>query len=429
MSTVTTPLDDRPFDIVLVGATGFTGKLVAEYLAEHASADGIRWAIAGRSRDKLEAVRTSLVSRDEALTELPIHVVDTRDVAALDRLAPKTRVICSTAGPFIQYGLELARACARHGTSYCDITGEPNFVRAVIDSAHDEARRTQARVVHCAGYDSIPSDLGTHLAWDYARRTHGSGLAWCKVFTGRTRGTASGGTATTMLGLMEAAKKSRELRKLLLDPHGLDPVRGTAARDRFEDDQRTVRFDTDLDRWTAPFVMASINTRIVRRSHALLKETEGIAQGQGYGPHFRYNEAMSFRRGPRGLAQAALVTAGIGGVFAAAAFRPTRALLERMVLPPPGGGPSQEQIESGFFEMHVLAETESGQRIRGRVAGTRDPGYGETAKMVGEAAMCLAKDGARLPSRFGVLTPASAMGMRLVERLRAAGMTFDIRDH
>jgi short subunit dehydrogenase-like uncharacterized protein len=423
------PLDDRPFDVVLIGATGFTGKLVAEYFAEHAHTNGIRWAIAGRSREKLEAVRSDLAARDETLAspQLPMHVVDTGDVAALDRLVPKTRVICSTVGPFIQYGLELARACARHGTSYCDITGEPNFVRAVIDGCHDEARRTKARIVHCSGYDSIPSDLGTHMAWDHARRIHGEGLAWCKVFTGRTRGTASGGTATTVLGLMEAAKKSRELRRLLLDPHGLDPQRGKAPRDPFEDDQRTVRFDRDIGTWTAPFVMASINSRIVRRSHALIKEGQN-GSGEGYGPRFRYNEAMSFRRGPRGLLQASLLTAGIGGFFAAAAFRPTRTLLERMVLPAPGKGPSREQIETGFFEMHVVAKSESGKRIRGRVAGTRDPGYGETAKMVGETAMCLAKDGMRLDERFGVLTPASALGMRLVERLRTAGMTFDVHD-
>ncbi len=419
------PLDERPFDVVLIGATGFTGKLVAEYFAEHAHANGVRWAIAGRSRDKLESVRADLTARDESLAELPVHVADTSDVGALDRLVPKARVICSTVGPFIKHGVELAQACARHGTSYCDITGEPDFVRKIIDSCHDEARRTKARIVHCSGYDSIPSDLGTYMAWDHARRAHNEGLTWCKVFTGRTRGTASGGTASTMLGLMEAAKKSRDLRRLLLDPHGLDPERGKAPRDPFEDDQRGVRFDRDIGTWTAPFIMASINSRIVRRSHALLKDAQ---HPEGYGHRFRYHEAMSFRRGPRGLFQASVLTAGIGGFFAAAAFAPSRALLERMVLPPPGGGPSREQIENGFFEMHVVAKSESGKRIRGRVAGTRDPGYGETAKMVGETAMCLARDRMRLDDRFGVLTPASALGMRLVERLRSAGMTFDVRD-
>ncbi len=421
--TAPRPLEDRPFDVVLFGATGFTGKLVAEYIAEHAVENGVRWAIAGRSREKLEAVRRELAAKEEGLADLPIMLADSHDVAALDRLAPQTRVVCTTVGPYARYGLDLARACARHGTSYCDLTGEPNFVRSVIDECHDVARGTRARLVDCCGYDSIPSDLGAHMAWDYASRTHGEGLSWVKVFTGRTRGAASGGTIASALGIMEAAKASREVRRLLLDPHGLDPERGKAPKDPFEDDQRGVRFDKDLGRWTAPFVMASINARIVRRSHALLRE-----EGGGYGQRFRYNEAMSFARGPRGLVTASLVTGGLAGFFAAAAFAPTRTILERMVLPAPGEGPSREAIESGFFEIHVLAKTESGKRLRGRIAGTRDPGYGETAKMLGESAMCLAKDGARLDPRFGVLTPATAMGMRLVERLRSAGMTFDIHD-
>ena len=417
------PLEDRPFDVVLFGATGFTGKLAAEYVAAHAQDYGVRWAIAGRSREKLEAVRRDLAAKEEALADLPILVADSHDVAALDRLVPQTRVVCTTVGPYAKYGLDLARACARHGTSYCDLTGEPNFVRTVIDECHDVARRTRARLVTCAGYDSIPSDLGAHMAWDHAQRTHGEGLSWVKIFTGRTRGAASGGTVASLLGIMEAAKQSRDVRRLLLDPHGLDPERGKAPRDPFEDDQRGVRFDEDLGRWTAPFVMASINARIVRRSHALLRE-----EGGGYGQRFRYNEAMSFARGPRGLVTASLVTAALGSFFAAAAFPPTRTILERMVLPAPGEGPSREAIENGYFEMHVLAKTESGKRLRGRIAGTRDPGYGETAKMLAETAMCLAKDGARLAPRFGVLTPATAMGMRLVERLRNAGMTFDIHD-
>ena len=422
---------DRPFDVILFGATGFTGKLVAEYVADHAPAAGIRWAIAGRSRDRLEAVRGDLARRDEGLASLPVRVADSHDVAALDAIVPSARVVATTIGPYARYGRELAQACARHGTSYCDLTGEVPFIRAVIDDCHELARSTGARIVTCAGYDSIPSDLGAFMAWEHAHRTHGEGLAWVKVFTGRTKGAASGGTVASMLGILEAARESRDVRRLLLDPHGLDPVRGKGPRDPFEDDQRTVRYDEDLGRWTAPFVMASVNTRIVRRSHALLSEP--VAGGEdrpasGYGPRFRYNEAMSFGPGPAGLLRASVVTAGIAGLLSLAALPSARRLLERAVLPGPGEGPSRDAIESGFFEMHVLARTESGRRLRGRVAGTRDPGYGETAKMLGETAFCLAKDGARLAPRYGVLTPASAMGARLIERLRAAGMTFDIRD-
>lgn len=412
---------ERRYDVVLFGATGFTGKLVAEYLARRAKANGVRWAIAGRSQPKLEAVRRELATVDAALAELPIVVADSHDVPSLDRLVPETRVVCTTVGPYAKYGRELVRACARHGTSYCDLTGEPPFVRAAIDECHAKARETHARIVTCSGYDSIPSDLGAFLAWDFARRAHGEDLAWVKVFTGRTKGAASGGTVASAFGILDAAKESREVRRLLLDPHGLDPERVHGARDPFEDDQRGVRFDRDLGRWTAPFVMASINARIVRRSHALLRE-----EGGGYGRRFRYHEAMSFGRGPRGLLRASAVTAAIGSFFAAASVPAARALLERTFLPAPGEGPSRESIERGCFEMHVLAKTESGRRLRGRIAGTKDPGYGATAEMLGESAMCLAKDA--LPERWGVLTPATAMGLRLVERLRAAGLTLDMRD-
>lgn len=410
---------DRRFDVILFGATGFTGKLVAEYLAEHARRNDLRWAIAGRSKDKLEAVRDDLAKHDESLATLAILVADSHDVAALNALAAETRVVVTTVGPYAKYGLELARVCARRGTSYCDLTGEPNFVRSVIDECHAIAKETRACIVHCAGYDSIPSDLGTHMAWDYTHRTYGEGLSWCKVFTGRTSGAPSGGTIATMLDLMESAKSSRDIRRLLLDPHGLDPERGGGPRDPFEDDRRTVRFDKDLGRWTAPFIMAAINTRIVRRSHALLREEDG----GGYGRRFRYNEAMSFGRGPRGLLTASLVTAGIGAFFGAVTIPPARAALERFVLPAPGEGPSREKIDRGFFEMLVLARTESGKAVRGRVAGTKDPGYGATATMLAETAIGLAKDGAR---RFGVHTPATSLGMRLVDRLRLAGMTFEI---
>jgi short subunit dehydrogenase-like uncharacterized protein len=403
-------------DVVLFGATGFTGRLVAEYMAEHAPKAGIRWAIAGRNRDKLEAVRSSIGLRD-----LPLHVADSLDTAALDDLVPRARVICTTVGPYVKFGKELVRACAKHGVSYCDLAGEATFVRAMIDECHETAKARKARIVTSAGFDSIPSDLGTYMAWEHARRVHHEDLSWVKIFTGRIKGETSGGTIASGLVLLDALKESRDVRRLVRDPHALDPTPWRGPRDPFEDDQRGVRFDRDLGRWTAPFVMAAVNTRVVRRSHALLQ-----ADGAGYGRRFRYHEAMGFRRGPRGLLQASMMTAGIAGFFAAASMKPTRALLERTFLPAPGEGPSRTSIENGFFEMHVLAKTESGRRLRGRVAGVRDPGYGETAKMLSESAFCLAKD--ELPPRHGILTPASAMGMTLIERLRAAGMTFDIAD-
>lgn len=416
-------MSDRRHDLVLFGATGFTGRLVAEYLAEHAPA-GLRWALAGRNESKVLAVRAEVgqAPARRRILDVPVLVADGLDARSLAELVPHTKVICTTVGPYAKLGRLLASMCAEHGTHYCDLTGEPPFMRASIDENHANAMRSRARIVHACGFDSIPSDLGTLLLWDHAKRVHGVGLSWVKAFAGPTKGGMSGGTVASMLNMVEDVKRDRSLLKLLSDPHALDPVRG-GPRDPRDEDLRKARFDEDLGRWTAPFFMAVVNTRVVRRSHALL---EG-----GYGKDFHYSEVMSFGKGAKGRITATAVTAGIATFVAAAALPLTRAVMQRTVLPAPGEGPSRETIEAGYFRWTLLADTEPDadgrtHRLRAAVAGTRDPGYGETSKMLGESAMCLAQDAEALPSRFGVLTPATAMGMTLVGRLRRAGMTFEI---
>jgi short subunit dehydrogenase-like uncharacterized protein len=398
----------RPYDVVLFGATGFTGKLVAEYLAKQARAGRVKWAIAGRSRDKLEAVKRELA------LDVPVLVADADDAHSLDALVPEGRVVCTTVGPYDRYGKKLVEACTRHGTHYCDITGEVPFVRWSIDTCHARAAGGRTRIVHCCGFDSIPFDLGVHMLFAHAKKK----LAWAKGFVGELKGGSfSGGTLASMMNLAEEMTRDRAVRRLVANPHALDPdPSGQKDGDR-DRDQTGVRFDRDLGRWTAPFLMAQVNTRIVRRSNALLH----------YGDTFRYAEAMSTPPGPRGMVMAAGVTVAMGAFVAVATVPRARRLLARR-LPKPGEGPSREAREKGSFKVRVLAETESGERLAGRVEGHADPGYGETAKMLGESALCLARgeDDASLPDRFGVLTPASAMGMRLVERLRAAGITFAV---
>jgi short subunit dehydrogenase-like uncharacterized protein len=390
----------RTHDIVLFGATGFTGKLVVEYLAKNAGK--AKWAIAGRNREKLEAVKK------EVGVDVPVLVADADDDASLDALVPQTRVVCTTVGPYAKYGKKLVASCTRHGTHYCDITGEVQFIRWSIDENDAKARGTRTRIVHCCGFDSIPFDLGVHMLWAHAQKP----LAWAKGFCGQTKGGMSGGTIASMMNIMEELQRDRSIGKLLADPHSLEPGREKNGRD--ERDQKGVRFDKDLGRWTAPFVMAAVNTRIVRRSNALLH----------YGDRFHYAESMSTPKGPRGLLMATGVTAGMGAFVSLAAIPATRRFMQRRFLPKPGEGPTKEQREAGYFKVRVLAETESGERLTGRVEGHADPGYGETSKMLGQSALCLAQDDSRLGDHFGVLTPASAMGMHLVERLRAAGMTF-----
>ncbi len=405
----------RAYDVVLFGATGFTGKLVAEYLArEHASS--LRWALAGRSREKLEAVRGELAKIAPTLGTLDLAIADSADDGALAAIAKSTRVVCTTVGPYMTRGMPLARACAAHGTSYCDLTGEVPFVRSSIDENHARAQETGARIVHCAGFDSIPSDLGVLLLHE-AFRARGKQLASAAFYCGPMKGGFSGGTIASMMEMLEGAGRDGEMRRLMGDPYALLPDR---TKDRGPDgaDQRDVRFEARIGQWTGPFVMAGINTRVVRRSNALAD----FAYGKG----FAYREAMSFGRGPAGFARAAATTAALGGFVGVASLAVGRKALAPL-LPSPGEGPSKEARDAGFFKIRIVGEGD-GMRMDAQVDGTSDPGYGETAKMLGEAAVCLAKDDDALPQRHGVLTPATGMGMHLVERLRAAGMTLETRE-
>jgi short subunit dehydrogenase-like uncharacterized protein len=417
---LTTPGDaqaQRKYDVVLFGATGFTGKLTAEYLAK--AAPTLRWALAGRSKDKLEAVRKDLAAIDGKLASLDLLLADAADPAALALVAKDTRVVCTTVGPYMKYGRALAAACAEAGTHYCDLTGEAPFVRTSIDDNQARAQATGARIVHCCGFDSIPSDLGTWmLAGEYKARGRQIGSA--ALFVGPMRGAPSGGTIATMLTIFEQASTDRNVRRNAADPYALLPDR-KVDRGPDKGDQMGVRFEERLGEWTGPFVMASINTRIVRRSNALL--------GFRYGKGFRYSEVMSLGKGAKGLFRASALTAGLGGFVAAAATGPGRKLLGRL-LPSPGEGPDKAARDNGFFRIRILGDAEGTPALRllAKVEGKSDPGYGETAKMLGEAALCLALDTDKLPAMAGVLTPASAMGAPLLERLRRAGMVFTVED-
>lgn len=400
----------RRFDIVLFGATGFTGRLVAEYLAEHYGDSGVRIALAGRNRGKLEEVRRGL---PKVANGWPILIADSHDRASLDAVAKDASVVCTTVGPYAKYGAELVAACVARGTDYCDLTGETQFVRRMIDQHHAAAKKTGARIVHCCGFDSIPSDLGTLMMQHASQERFRAPLQKLTYFAGETKGGFSGGTVASMLNLFEEIQRDKSVLKILGNPYALNPEGERKGPDG--SDQKGVRFDRDLGQWTAPFVMAAINTRVVRRSNAIL--------GYPWGKDFRYAEVMSTGKGPRGLARATAITSFLGGFMGAAAIDPIRKLLASRVLPKPGEGPSKQARDQGFFVTRFVGKTADGRELRGRVAGTSDPGYGETAKMLAESALCLALGG---PSDGGVRTPASTMGMLLVERLRQAGMTFEV---
>jgi len=401
----------RTHDLVVFGATGFVGRLLAEYLAEHAP-PGTRIALAGRSRTRLEEVRSALPA---AARQWDLIEADSGDPASLTAMAESTRVVATTVGPYARYGLPVVEACARAGTHYADLTGEVLFVRDAIARADAVAKDTGARIVHSCGYDSIPSDLGVFILARRAQADGAGGLRDVRLVA-TLRGGFSGGTIDSMRVQIEEMLGDRSLRRVLGDPFSLSPDRDAEPDTRQPSDAGPPARLPD-GRWTAPFVMASINTRIVRRSNAL--------QGWAYGRGMSYGEVMGVGRGPAGAVTAAAVTGGLLGALAALAFPPTRALLDRF-LPAPGEGPSEEARRNGWFKSVLEAGTEDGRRYRAVVAGQGDPGYAATAVMLGESALSLALDGDRLPDAAGSLTPATAMGEVLVERLRTAGHTYEV---
>lgn len=403
---------DRALDVTLFGATGFTGKLVAKYLAKNAP-EGTRIGLAGRSEEKLRGVRSELPG---AAADWPLVVADKSDQASLKKLAEGTRAVVTTAGPYAKGGLALVEACAKAGTHYADLAGEVLFIRDSIDAYDAVARESGARIVHASGFDSIPSDLGVLVLREKVREDGAGELEDTTYMVVGLRGTMSGGTLDSLLGQLEEAKGDRDRARISADPYALSPDRSAEPDLGDEADLRGVKRDPEIGAWLAPFMMAPINTRVVRRSNAL--------QDWDYGRRFRYREVMGFRNSPAAPAMATAVTAGMGGMMAGLSFGPTRSLLTK-VLPSAGEGPSEKMQESGYYKIEIHTRTSSGARYKCTVTGQGDPGYKATSGLIGESGLCLALDGDKMPDRAGVLTPATAMGMPLVERLRAAGYTFD----
>jgi short subunit dehydrogenase-like uncharacterized protein len=404
---------DRDLDVVLFGATGFVGHLTAEHLALHAPS-GTRIGLAGRSRAKLEAVRGDL---GPEAADWPLLVADAGDPATLERMVAATRVVATTVGPYLRHGLPLVAACAEAGTDYLDLTGELLFVRQSIDRNHAAARASGARIVHSCGFDSIPSDLAVLLLADAAAAAGDGELTDTTLLLVSARGGLSGGTIDSLRVQIDAVERDGGLRALLADPYALSPDRAAEPDHGDESDLRGIVRDDEFGVWTAPFVMAPHNTRIVRRSNALL--------GHRYGRGLRYREVVSTGSTPLAPVLAAAAAVGTAAATAAMAFTPARPILD-LVLPGPGEGPSERARRHGRFRMEVRTRTTTGARYRASVAATGDPGYAATSVMLGQAALCLALERDALPALAGVLTPATGLGEALVARLRAAGMTFDV---
>ena len=383
---------ERSYDIVAFGATGFTGGLVAEYLAERAP-EGVRWAIAGRSEPKLRALAARLASRPRPPDG--VVVADVGDEASLRSMAAATRVLATTVGPFEHHGELVLRACVKEGTDYLDITGEPLFVQRAIDRYDAEARERGLKIVSCCGFDSIPHDLGVLFTID---RLAPRGPVTIEGIV-RSRGTISGGTWHSAIhAFSNAAEYARMRRQKRRAPEGGRRVRGLPPR---------VRYEREVGGWIAP--LPTIDPEVVLRSARLLDE---------YGPDFAYGHYVCVKR----LTTLAAGAAVVSGVVALAQIPPARALL--LKVKDPGEGPSEEQRARAWFRVTFLAQS-GDRRIVTEVSGG-DPGYGETSKMLAESALCLALDRERTPALSGVITPAAAMGRPLIERLTRAGIAFRV---
>ncbi|ABG92729.1 MULTISPECIES: saccharopine dehydrogenase family protein [Rhodococcus] len=407
----------RELDLVVYGATGFVGKLLADYLAQHAP-EGVRIALAGRTAAKLEAVRSSLGPR---AAEWPVIVANSDDAASLAALAARTRVVATTVGPYAKYGHALASVCAEAGTDYVDLTGEVLFVRESIDANHERARETGARIVHSCGFDSIPSDLGVHVLHEKVQEDGAGELTDTTLVVTSVRGGVSGGTIDSLRTQVDVSKKDPALRRLAASPYSMSPDRSKEPDLGKQSDMSVVKGEDiapGLKGWKAPFFMGPYNTRVVRRSNAL--------RDWAYGRKFKYREVMNVGSSPITPVIAGAVAAGLGGMIVGMALPPTRYVLDR-VLPSPGDGPSEEAQRKGHFTMDVYTTTSTGARYTSRVKAKGDPGYSATAVMLGESALSLALGGDALPDATGVLTPATALGDVLVTRLRDAGFEISAR--
>jgi short subunit dehydrogenase-like uncharacterized protein len=406
----------REFDIVLYGATGFVGKLTAEYLVR-AGGDA-RIALAGRSTERLLAVRKTL---GESAQSWPILAADAASPSSLNEMAARTRVVVTTVGPYSRYGMPLVAACAAAGTDYADLTGEAMFIRESIDLYHKQAADTGARIVHCCGFDSIPSDLSVYALYRAARDDAAGELGDTNFVMRSFSGGVSGGTVASMVDVMQATSSDPDLRRELADPYTLSTDRGAEPDVGPQPDlpwRRGRQIAPELaGLWTTGFVMASINTRVVRRSNAL--------QDWAYGRRFRYSESMSL--GSSSLAPvASAVASGVGKATLALGSRYFRLLPRRLVdriVPKPGTGPSPEARERGYYRIETYTTTTSGARYVARMEQQGDPGYKATSVLLGECGLALALDRDKLSDLHGVLTPAAAMGDALLARFGAAGVS------
>lgn len=401
----------REFDVIIWGASGFTGRLVASYIFKKYGSDkDLKWAMAGRNLDKLKLVRSEVANENVSLL-----LADSNDQVSLNDLTKRTSVICTTVGPYAKYGSKLVQACVENQTHYCDLAGEVQWIRKVIDKHHESAKSNGTKIVNCCGFDSIPSDMGVYFIQNDARN---KGIKIAKHIEMRVAGVSggiSGGTYESLSQVNAEAFKDKNVFKVLINPYGLNPDGEQNGLDSY--DLRSVVFDNSSKNWIGPFLMAGINTKIVRRSNAL--------DEYPYGKDFKYDEATLCGKGFSGRIKGIIGIIPLAILMSAKPGSFVKKIVDK-ILPKAGEGPDKNKRENGFYNLRFYITYDDGSKDVAKVIGDMDPGYGSTSKMLGEAAVCLAKD--QLTDVGGVLTPSVAMGDKLLIRLKNnAGLTFSFK--
>ena len=407
-------MTNKEFDMIVYGATSFVGQILCRYLVQEHTEPNFTWVMAARSESKLQDLKSSLGPEAESI---PTIVADSFDEEAMKGLCERAEVIISTVGPYALYGELLVKACAESGTDYCDLTGESQWIKRMIAAYEDKAKASGARIVHCCGFDSIPSDLGVKFLQQKAQENFGKACGQVKMGVKAMQGGASGGTIASGINLYKEAAKDPELREELKDLYSLCPEgHGNEARQHVVS---KAEYLEEFNSWSGPFIMAGINVRIVLRSNAI---TDG-----SYGLPFKYFEASLTGDGAGGEKRAKRLARGSGLIGLVMVLPPLRWLATTFFLPKPGEGPSPEQQEKGFFDIRIHGRTDNDDQIVVKVTGDRDPGYGSTAKMLAQAAISLHRDVDKSDKGGGIWTPAAIFGDDLFRRLQSyAGLSFEV---
>ncbi len=409
------------YDLIIMGATGFTGKLVVEYLIENYGVENeeFTWAIAGRDINKLERLRSSFKYIDSNSNKIPRLVVDSHDTNSLDKMTSISRLVISTVGPYLKFGEALVESCVKNGTHYCDLTGEVPFIRKSIDAFDIKAKKNNCRIVHSCGFDSVPSDIGVLLLQMDSLKRFDKPCDEVNLYVRSIRGGLSGGTIDSMISIFKYMGSNPGHRKLLKSPFSLNP-RESLKNNTWQPILKSVKWDDDIQRWLCPFIMAGFNSRIVMRTNAITDYRYGI--------DFKYSEVSSYKKGLSGFLKAVVMFIGLVLIQISLKVRPLLWFLRKFFLPSPGEGPSKEIRDNGFFKLDIIGSMDNIKKIRFTVTGEGDPGYSATAKMITESALSILLNQDRIPKVSGVLTPAAGIGVVLAERLNDKGFNFSINE-